>query len=54
MIIHHMSDGTTRKSIEGVRIPTNFDKVYALAYKKRVKGELQNGNKNKSSNISKK
>ena len=54
MIIHHMSDGTTRKSIDGMRIPTKFDKVYALAYKKRVKGDSQNGNKGKSSDLKKK
>lgn len=54
MIIHHMSDGTIRKSIEGVRIPTKFDSVYALAYKKRVKGEKQNGNSDSSRSINKK
>ena len=54
MIIHHMSDGTIRKSIEGVHIPTNFNKVYELAYKKRIKGEKQNGNDNTSRSIDKK
>lgn len=54
MIIHHMNDGTIRQNIEGVVIPREFDKIYALAYKKRIKGEKQNVNKNKSSNISKK
>ena len=54
MIIHHMSDGTVRKSIDGVCVPRQLNKVYELAYKKQFKGELQNGNKNKSSDISKK
>ena len=54
MIIHHMSDGTIRQNIEGVVIPRKFDKIYELAYKKRIKGEHQNGNENKSGNISKK
>ena len=54
MIIHHMSDGTIRQNIEGVVIPRKFDKVYALAYKKRIRSGHQNGNKDKSSNISKK
>ena len=54
MIIHHMSDGTIRQNIEGVVIPRKFDKIYELAYKKRIRGENQNGNKDKSSDISKK
>lgn len=54
MIIHHMSDGTIRENIEGVVIPRRFDKIYELAYKKRIRGERQNGNEDKSSNISKK
>ena len=49
-----MSDGTTRKSIDRMPIPIKFDKVYELAYKKHIKGERQNGNKDKSINISKK
>lgn len=35
MIIHHMSDGSVRKSIEGFIIPKSFEKVYELANKKR-------------------
>lgn len=54
MIIHHMSDGTTRKSIEGVYIPKQFDKVYMIAHKNALKEKNQNGNENKSSDISKK
>lgn len=54
MIIHHMSDGTIRNSIEGVRIPKRFDKVYELAHKNALKGNSQNGNKDKSSDIKKK
>lgn len=54
MIIHHMSDGTIRNSIEGVRIPKRFDKVYMIAHKNALKEKNQNGNKDKSSNIKKK
>ena len=54
MIIHHMSDGTVRKSIEGVHIPRQFNKVYELAHKNALKGKSQNGNKDKSSDIKKK
>lgn len=50
MIIHHMSDGTVRKSIEGVVVPSSFEQVYILAHKKKLerKKEIQNGNSNTS------
>lgn len=35
MIIHHMADGSIRKSVEGFIIPKSFEKVYELANKKR-------------------
>lgn len=35
MIIHHMSDGTIRDSIDGVVIPRKFESVYILANKRR-------------------
>lgn len=49
MIIHHMSDGTIRNSIEGVVIPTTLERVYILAKKNGViKKENRNGNSNTS------
>ena len=50
MIIHHMSDGSIRKSIEGVVIPLSFKNVYTLANKKNLerKKENQNGNSDTS------
>lgn len=56
MIIHHMSDGSVRKSIEGLVIPSRFEQVYILANKKKLerKKELQNGNSGKSRTINKK
>ena len=52
MIIHHMSDGSVRDSIEGFVIPKKFEEVYILANKKSK--ENQNGNSNKSRNIGEK
>ena len=54
MIIHHMSDGTIRKSVDGVRIPTKFNKVYELAYKNSLKEKNKNGNCDTSRNLDKK
>lgn len=54
MIIHHMSDGTIRNSIEGVYIPKRFDKVYMIAHKHSLREKNQNDNKDKSYNIKKK
>lgn len=51
MIIHHMSDGSIRKSMDGVIIPRNFEKIYTLANHK--KKEIQNGNCIKSKTINK-
>lgn len=49
MIIHHMSDGTIRHSIEGVVIPPTLKNVYILAKKNGViKKENGNGNSNTS------
>lgn len=49
MIIHHMSDGTIRNSIEGIVVPTTLEKVYILAKKNRAsKKENKNGNSNTS------
>lgn len=49
MIIHHMSDGTIRHSIEGVVIPPTLKNVYILAKTGRVKKEeFKNGNSNTS------
>jgi len=52
MIIHHMSDGTVRKSIEGVIVPITFSNVYKLA--QNNKRGNQNGNSNTSGDICKK
>lgn len=46
MIIHHMSDGTIRKSVEGVIIPRQMDKVYSLVHRKALKEKKQNDNSN--------
>lgn len=54
MIIHHMSDGSVRKSIEGLVVPSRFEQVYILAQKMKRKKELQNGNSGKSGTINKK
>lgn len=51
VIIHHMSDGSVRNSVEGVFIPIQFKEIYELAYTKRNKGEKQDGNCNKSGNF---
>ena len=56
MIIHHMSDGSIRKSIEGLVVPSRFEQVYILAQKKKLerKKEFQNGNSDQSRTINKK
>lgn len=50
MIIHHMSDGSIRNSIEGVVIPSRFENVYRLANNKRRDLKIH-GNISKSGNI---
>lgn len=37
MIIHHMRDGTIRKSIDGVVVPRKFEKIYEMVNKRKVK-----------------
>ncbi len=37
MIIHHMKDGTIRKSIDDVVVPRKFEKIYEMANKRKVK-----------------
>lgn len=56
MIIHHMVDGSIRKNIEGVIVPSNFENVYALARKNNQnrKKENRNGDCNTTTNFRKK
>ena len=51
MIVHHMADGSTRDSIDGIIIPKNFKNIYELA--NRIKKESSNGNSVKSKVINK-
>lgn len=51
MIIHHMADGSTRNSIDGIIIPKSFKNIYNLANK--IKKESSNGNGTKSEIINK-
>lgn len=46
MIVHHMADGTIRKTMDGVIVPKNFETVYKLANKR--KREFKNVNNDKS------
>lgn len=52
MIIHHMADGTIRKSIDGLIVPKSFENIYTLVKKKRNK-EHENVNNSKSGDIRK-
>lgn len=51
MIIHHMSNGTIRESIDGVIVPRKFEKIYEMANKRKVK---VNGNKDTTRTIKRK
>lgn len=47
MVIHHMSDGTIRDSIDGMVIPRKFENVYILARELRVR-RIENDNKKRT------
>lgn len=44
MVIHHMSDGSIRDSIDGMVIPRKFENVYILAREIRAR-RIENGGK---------
>ena len=52
MIIHHMSDGTIRDSIEGCVIPKQLSSVYTLVMSSRLNKNLKENDRNGNSNTS--
>ena len=47
MVIHHMSDGSIRDSIDGMVIPKKFESIYILAREIRVR-RIENGSKKRT------
>ena len=47
MIIHHMSDGSIRDSIDGMVIPKKFESIYILARELRIR-RIENGSKKRT------
>lgn len=48
MVIHHMADGSIRDSIEGMKIPKSFNKVYEMIYISRKENDSGNSIKIKA------
>lgn len=47
LVIHHMSDGSIRDSIDGMVIPKKFENIYILARELRVR-RIENGGKKRT------
>lgn len=47
LVIHHMSDGSIRDSVDGMVIPKKFESIYILAREIRVR-RIENGSKKRT------
>lgn len=47
LVIHHMSDGSIRDSVDGMVIPKKFESIYILTREIRIR-RIENGSKKRT------